>query len=253
MLNWRGMREAALGGKSGGSGGMPVIGSGTNLPFDDRIEFSSSPWVPRLVRGWGQNYNTATKKLGGAKFYFLFNPNQVNVTYGINPGARAGGNQDMAAALEGGGGGPSSISYSFGLMFDRTYEVAYNGDKEGVFRDVEALECVLGISQSMPYLTSGHVVRWVLGTDLVVYGAVQSLGVEYAYFNHDMIPMRCTMALSVLHIPIPGDLTENLGKGGSATGGAAAPAAKPAYKGMTKAPRRTTTRRSGQRGRVMWQ
>lgn len=195
--SWRGgpwAKPSAIAGGSQSAETSKVGAAGSNLPFDDRMQYSSSPWVSRLARGHVQRYDNALKRVVGTQFFFLFNPNQITVTYGVHGSAKSADDVDIAANV-GGVGGPSQMGFSFKLLFDRSYEVAYGGNKEGCLKDVETLETMCGITSLRPFLSKGDVFRFVLGHNFVFYAWIERLSVEYINFSEDMVPMRCSVEI----------------------------------------------------------
>lgn len=89
---------------------------------------------------------------GGQKFpfacRFMFNPSVINVGYAVNADVLDPSLQ-TPAQMAGTAVYPGQTSISFSLLFDRTYEVAYNVkaynlNKIGVYADICALEAVTG-------------------------------------------------------------------------------------------------------------
>lgn len=184
----------------------------SNLPFDDRMKFSTSPWVPKLARGSMQGWSAAERKAKGPQFFFLFNPNAITVSYSSSPVEKAAEAQDTTAPA--GVGGEGHVGLSFDLLFDRSYEVAYRGDKEGVLRDVKTMETMLAVTQLQPRIGAYEVLQVILGHDFVFYVTIPSLTVVYGHFNHDMIPMRCTMSISAKVFPLTAPQQANLNSAG---------------------------------------
>lgn len=171
-------------------------------PFAPETMYTTSPWVPKLMRGYIQRFDTVASAPSGYRWNFLYNPNEINVAYTLNPNARGADNQS-AGANAGGYGGPSSIDFTFNLVIDRSFEVAYHGDPDGARHDVECLELLLGVSQVTPYLTSMAVMKIVLGTKMTFYGWITGASVQYLYFNQDMVPMRAQISVGARVYPIP--------------------------------------------------
>lgn len=194
-------------GSSGGSGGFNTA-TKAQRPFAPETMYTTSPWVPKIARGYIQRYDAVVDHPVGNKFSFLFNPNQVDVQYSTVQ-ARSGANQDPAGNA-GGGGGPSSVGVHFALLIDRSFEVAYHGDSEGVTHDVECLELMLGMDATTPYMSEGNVMKFVLATRLTFYGWVSGMAVSYLYFNQDMIPMRCSIDINTTIYPIRMPVRESL-------------------------------------------
>lgn len=217
----------------------PGASGGSNLPFDDRIEFSTNPWVARLARGHIQKYDNGLKRVVGPKFYFLFNPNQISVSYGVHGSAKPTDEIDPEAN-KGGVGGPSEMGLGFKLMFDRSYEVAYNGSKQGVLKDVETLENMCGITNLRPFLTKVEIFRFVMGHNFVFYAWIERLGVEYINFSQDMVPMRCSIEIGATVYAVEASEKANM----THTGHGAPKPPKPKRRGR---PRAKSSR--GRRGR----
>lgn len=197
---------------SSGAANIPPGAPSTNAPFDKRMLYSTSPWTAQLMRGFAQAFDPASNKPLPNFLWFLFNPNQITVSYSLDPLKRNTVNDSVADAA-GGVDINSTIAYGVSLMFDRSYEVR-GGDPSGVHRDVRAAEAICRTSLLRPWLTRAPI-RWVFGTDLVLYGWVSSMNVNYLHFSENMIPMRCSIEFQIQFQPTRSpDFTENLALGG---------------------------------------
>lgn len=178
-------------------------------PFAAETMYSTSPWAPKVTRGFLQVYNTQTFNAEGEKLNFLYNPNQFTVSYAIQDDAIPITSQDPVG--NGGGvGGPTQIAVSFQLLFNRSFEVAYYHDQEGVRHDIDCLEHMLQVSAMSPYLTKTIVLKMVLGANLTFFAYVTALNITYAYFNQDMVPMQASVDITANIQPVSFSTQENL-------------------------------------------
>lgn len=159
---------------------------------------------------------------------FHFNPPAISVAYsvatGVLPANQLTVDQLAASAIY-----PGQTSVSFGLLFDRTYEVAYGPGqtnpqdlrKIGVYHDIEALERVVGVKQKWSYTdqttnpdgtaksegktdVQGNMlmlpVYLIFGggpanSGLAFVGFFTSMNVTYTLFSQNMVPTRATVEL----------------------------------------------------------
>lgn len=167
---------------------------------------------------------------------FLYNPSIVQVSHQTDVTSSASVTpQAYRNPLDKGDWNiPLSASLSFNLLFDRTYEMWGGGEtrnygdytgqtpqKVGVRTDVDALYRVVGVLQpkatmapttnpsanSPSYLYSNGTPGPMPLTPVTVYfggptslnyrGYVSSIDVQWTHFSQMMIPMRCTVGVSM--------------------------------------------------------
>lgn len=188
---------------------------------------------------------------------FMFNPNVINVSYsvaeGVTPPSQLTADQLAATAIY-----PGQTAIGFSLLFDRTYEVAYGPSqynprdltKIGVYRDIAALEAVVGARYSVGgtpasggstdlEVEKGAAANAAPGTSasltgnmlmIPVYlifgggrigggnagmsfvGMISSMNVSYTLFSQNMVPMRAVVDISVQQLI--GRLPKDIEKGG---------------------------------------
>jgi hypothetical protein len=175
---------------------------------------------------------------------FMFNPNVITVSYqvaeGVTPPSQLTADQLAATAIY-----PGQTSIGFSLLFDRTYEVAYGPSpynprdlrKIGVYRDINALEAVVGARYSSGVATNSgstdlevekgasrgagadvsgaltgnmlmipvHIIfgggRLAGGNAGMAYvGTITSLVVNYTLFSQNMVPMRAVVDIGMQQI-----------------------------------------------------
>lgn len=197
------------------------------------LQESKKQEIKHLLRG----YMIQDKGVGPVQFSvkFLYNPSVVQVSHQTDV-TSAPTPQNYRNPLDKGNWNiPLSASVSFNLLFDRTYELWSNkaetstGDltrgpeKVGVRTDVEALYRVIGILQpnaevektprdgpsadtpTYLYRNGGPgpmpltpVTVYFGGPDSLSYhGYVMSVDVQWTHFSQLMVPMRCTVGVSM--------------------------------------------------------
>lgn len=105
--------------------------------------------------------------------------------------------------------GQTQTTYSFNLLFDRTYEVnsgfnapgnpSQNSHLTGVMVDIIAFKALLGIplnGQGMPlylptYLFLGGV------NSPAFYGVITSASIAYSHFSNNMVPLRAAISIAM--------------------------------------------------------
>lgn len=165
---------------------------------------------------------------------FHFNPPTIGVTYqvatGVLPVSQLTTDQAAALAIY-----PGQTQLAWDLFFDRTYEVNYGPGQAnptdlreiGVYHDIQALENVVGVSNSAKYSVQtsaadgtsksndqnlmGNMLMipvYVLfgggsggtgrraNTGLAYVGFLTSMNVTYTLFSSNMVPTRATVSLS---------------------------------------------------------
>jgi hypothetical protein len=158
---------------------------------------------------------------------FLYNPNNIEVDYAVNPGALPWTQQATPGAIF----SSNMQTMSFDILFDRSYEISCLGNnpnvpadphniyQEGVRADVGALERCCGIynggtlfgGQGPLIMTPLQVIfgsnpcttnvnRISSGATLAFFGYVSNLSVTYTHFAYDMIPIRADVNLSFSQI-----------------------------------------------------
>jgi hypothetical protein len=150
-------------------------------------------------------------------FYFMYNPNEINMAYDFNPGVLPQNEQE-----ETGGFVPALVagsSISFLLFLDRTIEMgtkASGGDrnmgspsKRGVLHDLDVYEALVGRPEKGggPIISGPILVQFTNQTfhgdvrsGLNVTGHITSSSINMTHFNSKMIPLRCTIAIEMRRI-----------------------------------------------------
>lgn len=121
-----------------------------NRPPDYRLNDIVSRHASDLVSGIIQRVDKGNKPFPYA-CRFLFNPSVVTTQYSVAEGVTPGGELTVDQA-KGIAVYPGQTGVGFSLLFDRTFEVAYDNDiysKVGCYADIFALEQVTGITQDI--------------------------------------------------------------------------------------------------------
>lgn len=250
----------------------PKLEPTDNLPFDPRISRTSYQGLLANTHAPGYSDTTTVQTgsiqtLGSPRFtcFFLFNPNEVDKSYAFDPSA-TGALPAMyqPSATQGELQGLAlNQTFSFNLLFDRTYE-AWQGPlpsqnqtkwgpgpyQWGAQWDVWAVERLVGIyGQAYGGTPSGPPVASQVrvnlansknpqslarntrgGSSLTFTGWLSSISVQYTRFDASMVPTRASVALSFLQIYANGQpspvLPAQTATAGASTGnilGSAAP------------------------------
>lgn len=128
--------------------------------------------------------------------YFLYNPSAIAASYALNTDVLAPANMVQATEI---GLGVAQQSFSFSLLFNRMYEVAYDGSTKGVNADVEALEALLHFTSMQPSIQFIPL-KFFFGAHWSVVGVVNSISLRYTMFSREMIPTHCEVDLQVQRV-----------------------------------------------------
>jgi hypothetical protein len=211
---------------------QPIV---SNPPFDSRIsslvglKSSNRQDKPHLQRG----YIIQEPGLGPIRYSvkFLYNPSVVQVSHQTDASKAVVTPQNYRNPLDKGAWNiPLNASASFNLLFDRTYELwsetgtgrvndlTTGPEDAGVRTDVEALYRVVGILQPItreagysqahsPYIYKNGDPGPMPLTPVQVYfgganslsyrGYISSIDVQWTHFSQLMVPMRCTVGVSM--------------------------------------------------------
>lgn len=154
---------------------------------------------------------------------FLYNPDSIQLSYSValgdttplQPSFRNPGDTFNLPI-------PLQNFLTFGLLFDRTYEVAYNTGvaPHGVYDDVAALYNIVGINQEIADVpqnklddsgkptasgTTNVTGPMQMNTcffyfggqkSLSYYGMIQSLQITYTHWSIEMVPVRCAITVN---------------------------------------------------------
>jgi hypothetical protein len=173
--------------------------------------------VPGTVPGLGPG--------GYAALYFLYNPNQIGVSFNFNQSSIP----PMYLYGEGGSVGNTFSQYdpttqtnatdsanipnltqgqsvSWTLLFDRTYDMLYSpdpGSNRGVLKDVAALYSLLGTFESagaVPVSTPIQVIFGITSSGDIwgFTGFLTAAQITYGIFRYDMIPSRSEVDLTMM-------------------------------------------------------
>jgi hypothetical protein len=210
------MREPLINQATKGLGALLNPNLPKNPPFDGRITKDSyailGPRKPQLLRGrmglWKPEWNTLP---GASKKYvrsldFLYNPSEISHSFEFDQSAVPGpsrNDQDLGRNLMTG----QTINWS--LLFNRTYEVAYNGVRggdnadgttSGVLADTKALEYMLGTPDGQGTQAVEVVVVFGAtpgGKPWAFFGWIIQASISYLMFSHRMIPTVAKVDLSL--------------------------------------------------------
>lgn len=184
------------------------VGTGIKPPTDKKPAFNkkhfnhgnSNPWTGKVLRGRLRQRHS----LSGGKRYglnFLYNPSAIQVSYAGASDLHEYNDLD-AAALSAQPISSASSSWNFDLLFDRMHEAWTDPRSRGVMDDVEAFERVVGIFDGQGPLrpnlvdvTFGSGNTWVNALRLL--GTVTGAQISYSLFSHNMIPIRCSISISI--------------------------------------------------------
>lgn len=204
--------------------------SKTGSPLKHGIIQQMDDWVSSQA---GQQYPFACR--------FHFNPATIGVRYETDTSALPAG-QLTSEQLKGTASMAGATSIAFSLFFDRTYEVAYGPTqtnkrdlrKIGVYRDIMALECIVGARELFASTTAGEEallgnmrmvpVHAIFGggnggragqavAGLAFTGFITGMSVTYTLFSASMVPTRATVELSMAQIVGQGALDFQQGGG----------------------------------------
>lgn len=181
---------ADLNAPTSGTGPQAPRGSTSNLPFDVRYH-APNPFAGPLFRGNIQRRDNPNRRM-----FFLFNPNQISVGYGAMQGMYNSALVDQAAQAQ--SLTVSLTTWGFSLLFDRHYEVTYGRDTQGVLRDLDAFEAMVGFSAAEKHMgvIDWTAYDWFLGEQFQFFGRISSCQVSLTLFNHNMIPMQMEMQIA---------------------------------------------------------
>jgi hypothetical protein len=156
------------------------------------------PHSPLLYKGRiRDNYKIGTGGDGIRRnLYFLYNPSAITASYTLNTDVLAPANLAKATEI---GLGVAQQSFSFTLLFNRMYEVAYDKSNKGVNVDVEALEAMLHFTSQQPSIQFIPL-KFFFGAHWSVVGVVNSINLRYMMFSHEMVPTHCEVDLQVQRV-----------------------------------------------------
>lgn len=163
---------------------------------------------PRISRGYIRR--SASNKLDptdGYRLYFMYNPTSIQRDYvayleqqALDPFNTIYGSNNLVAP-------PGILDFSFELMFDRQIENANGAMPRGVLEDFDYFDLVVrGVVPDAqgPHLQDNGImminprnVTIVFSPQLSVQGRPYRAAVQYTKFDHNMIPIRMTIAISM--------------------------------------------------------
>lgn len=166
--------------------------------------YGGSPmWPPKRV---GVMTNVASPGQQAYFLYFLYNPNEIQVSFSINTSqipatilySNLAGTNPVPALLQ-------SQTVSWTLFFDRTYDMLYDtnpGENRGVLKDTAALYNILGSFNGQAGVPQALPVQVVFGQSdsgqlWGFTGFVSSVSIDYGIFRHNMIPSNCQVQLAL--------------------------------------------------------
>jgi hypothetical protein len=181
-----------------------------NPPFDPRMRQIGAPYhrARDMKRGWVQTDED------NLRVNFLFNPSQLDLGHQVNVDAVR--NPDFAPSSD--VMSPDYVSMgstlNVKLLYDRTYELLGSdggfAHRFGVWADVAAWYVLLGMLPEMPadwresIITDPPTIKSAylfLGPRMVFYGYLTGINVTYSHWNQQMIPLRCSVDLSMELLP----------------------------------------------------
>jgi Contractile injection system tube protein len=217
------------------NGGM-TAGWGNN---DGNTQNPPLPGSPNGVgiNPWGGNPNYPISRVGVLRnvpgsglpkeyaMNFLYNPGDVQVAFQMDPNAQPpnivfGGGADPILAA----GATTGQTVSWFMIFDRTYDMAYDSDpngNRGVLKDVGALYLLMGAFASnggTPMSTQCEVIfgQTDNGDIWGFTGYVSAASIDYAIFRHNMIPSRCQVNITLSATYVSASTPSDGGSGGTA-------------------------------------
>lgn len=185
-----------------------------NPPADPRLNSILKKMGSPLKQGIIQQTDEV---VGGPQRYpfacrFMFNPTSINVAMSASEGLvdYASLTPAQAAAIPFGVG---NTGIGFDLLFDRTYEVAYGPTATnprdlrdlGVYRDIAALEAVVGARQEFTGEAKSVIQSMRLVPVYVIFGGgngnvglsfvgtITGFSITYSIFSERMVPMRAAV------------------------------------------------------------
>jgi hypothetical protein len=145
--------------------------------------------------------------------HFLYNPNQINVSFSTDPTQIpaqtlfAGASSDPQFSGAAAPGLTTSQTVSWSLIFDRTYDLTYGPNpagNRGVLKDVGALYLLMGAfdDNGVPFASLVDVVfgQTSDGDIWGFTGYINSVNITYGIFRQNMIPSRCEVDLSMMAV-----------------------------------------------------
>lgn len=186
-----------IGGGTGAALYGPFLnGSPQNRKPDGRL-FDATPWVGKIDRGEIMEYDAGTNRYGPGRVQFMYNPNEITYTFQFNS-AIADPSQTAQIPTLGALGG---TVLGFTLFFDRHYEVAYGGDKQGVLDDLRVLKYIVGMKSDAYNFMITKTNRFILGTNHRFFGIINSMQARLAHFSEQMVPMVAEVMISAIQVP----------------------------------------------------
>lgn len=172
------------------------------------ISESPVPFSPKILRGYIRR--SASNKLDptdGYRLYFMYNPTNIQRDYvayleqqALDPFNTIYGSNNLVAP-------PGILDFSFELMFDRQIENANGSMPRGVLEDFDYFDLVVrGVvpDGQGPHLQDNGImminprnVTIVFSPQLSVQGRPYRAAVQYTKFDHNMVPIRMTIAVSM--------------------------------------------------------
>lgn len=197
-----------------------------NPPADARLNSIIQKTGSPLRQGIIQQQDDAIDKSHGQKFpyacRFMFNPPGIQVSYAADL-SQLTPNTQTPAQTAGSYIGPGQTNFSFNLLFDRTYEVAYGPTISptiaadlrniGVYRDIGALESIVNARNNFAANPSDIMQNMSLVPVYIIFGGgnggqngapvaglsysayITSMEVTYSLFSSKMVPTRAGVAL----------------------------------------------------------
>lgn len=165
----------------------------SNDDFDSR-HYPALPWAGPVFRGFIANHQPP----GPFRLRFMFNPNQIDLGFTLNQNQLAFDQQANIATA----GSIGGHSIGFTMYFNRQYEVAYRGDKLGVYKDINILKALVGIQANNGWMIM-QALKFVFSDTLdgVFYGFIDSLGVKLGPFSEKMVPLMAEVQVSATFVP----------------------------------------------------
>lgn len=163
----------------------------SNTPAHRRMR-EASPHAPNVQRGKIKQREAISRQGEHPReVLFMFNPSMLSFNYQASQAIDVHLIEDDSPAYQ----GDDSITASFELLFDRTFDVLEKGAENtmGVYNDVNAFE---RLSAYPPFL-SRIPLRFIFGIQngLVFDGYISSYSVQYTHFAYTMVPTRAKVSV----------------------------------------------------------
>lgn len=180
-----------IGGKA--QGGQVSTARSSRNPPPHALLNTPTPWVGKVERGSIYEHSPNN----GGEFHFLYNPNELSYTYSFNMEMAA---PETVAPIPTAGALGGTV-LAFEIFLNRQYEVAYEGNSQGVMADIRALEYIVGMKDPSYSYMQMKSLKFVLGKNLVFYGFINNMSARIGLFSEKMVPMFGAVQISATQMP----------------------------------------------------